>query len=383
MKRLDQYIFHECAPTFLLSLTVFSFILLMQRLSDMFDLVVAKGVPVWEVGRLLALIYPAILMVVMPASLLLAVLLAMGRLSSDSEVVVMRACGVSLTQNLRPILALASLVMVACLIVSVWLAPAGRREFKRAVLDTVVSRLNVSAEEGTFTELAQGVWLYAQKIDEDAGSMEGMFVYTELGKLAGTVVTAKKGSISVAQGGFDLKLTDAEFHQPRADGSYTRTTAAASRIHLPVPIQGSEVEDLTVREMPVDLLFRKAFTESYYNAEWEFHRRLAVPVSCLMLALLGGALGSHHFRTGNSNGVFMCLFVLFLNFLLMTLADTLARRHMVPLAFAMWMPNVILSGLAAWVIVLRNREGSFSVETILALGIAKIRERLHKGERAA
>lgn len=373
MKRLDRYIFHECAPTFLLSMMVFSFILLMQRLAEMFDLVVAKGVPVWEVGRLLALIYPAILMVVMPASLLLAVLLAMGRLSSDSEVVVMRACGVSLVQNLRPIFVLASIVAAATMVVSVWLAPAGRREFKRAVLSTVVDRLNVSAEEGTFTELTNGVWLYAEKIDEDAGSMEGMFVYTDLGKFAGTVVTAKKGSISVAQGGFDLRLTDAEFHQAKGDGSYTRTTAAASRVLLPVPIQGSEVEDLTVREMPFSLLYAKAFGENYYNAEWEFHRRLAVPFSCIMLALLGGALGSHHFRSGNSSGVFMCLFVLFLNFLLMTLGDTLARRHSLPLAVSMWMPNFVLAVLAAWLIALRNREGSLSVEAYLVTGLSRLR----------
>lgn len=373
MKRLDLYIFKECLPTFFLSLAVFSFVMLVQKLSDMFDLVVAKGVPLWEVLRLLGLVYPSLLSVVMPVSLLLAVLLAMGRLSSDSEMVVMRACGVSLLENLRPVIALSAIVTALCLVITLLVGPAGRREFKVQALNTVTSRLNISAEEKSFTELAPGVWLYADSIGEDGLTMEGMFLHTQAGKMAGTVVSAKRGVITVAPGGFDLTLTDAEFHQPREDGTYTKTTARAGRVFLPISSQVNEADELTVREATTGRLIEQAYGEKYFRAEIELYRRFTVPISCIMLGLLGGALGCHHFRSGNSRGMMLCLLVLFVNYALFTLGDALAKRKAMPVPIAMWLPDVALLLLAGWAVSRKNRERELSLETLLNAATVKIR----------
>jgi len=383
MKRLDLYILAECLPTFLLSLAVFSLVLLLQKIAEMFDLVAAKGVPVWEVAKMLLLLYPSLLSLVLPVSLLLAVLLAMGRLSADSEVVVMRACGVSLRQNLRPVFTLSALVMALCLVVTLWLAPAGRREFKRVILDTVVGRLNVSAQEGTFTELSPGVWLYAEKIAEEGGRMEGIFLHTEVGKLANTVVTAVRGSIGVGQGGFELNLEEAQFHQPKPDGSYTKTTARTSRIILPTNQPTGDPDDITARDFSTPDLYRMAFFEGWARGEMEFYRRFTVPVSCLMLGLLGGALGCHHFRAGNSRGLALCLVVLFLNYALFTLGDTLARRKTVSVAFSMWLPDMILGLMALYAIWMKNRERQFSLETALWSWFDRLKGFMAPGEKPA
>lgn len=368
MKRLDLYIFRECLPTFLLSLGVLSFLLLTQKLSDIFDLVIAKGVPAGEVLRLLAYSYPALLSLVLPVCLLLAVLLAMSRLCADSEVVVMRACGVSLLENLRPVFYLSTLIMLFCALNTLWLGPLGRREFKLAAMQTVVGRLNLSAQAQTFTELSSGVWLYAEKIDGDTNRMEGIFLHTEVGKLAGTVVTAKAGSVEPVQEGFALTLTDAQFHQPKEDGGYTRTLAAESRILIPIKSGLGEAEELTVREFDTGQLFAKAFVEDQWRAKMEFWRRITIPLSCLMLGLLGGALGNHHFRSGNGRGLSLCVAVLFINYALFTLGDTLARRQTLPTTLAMWTPVLGLTALTLYVVAVKSRERELGLEnTVFAL----------------
>lgn len=372
MKRLDLYILRECLPTFFLSLAIFSFALMIQKLSEMFDLVVAKGVPVLEVLRLLLLAYPALLALVLPASLLLAVLLAMSRLSADSEVVVMRSLGVGLRQNLKPVLALSAAVMVVCLIITLWLGPLGRREFKLAVFGTILGRLNISTEAGVFTEITPGMWLYAEKIDQEGKKMEGMFLHTGLGKLAGTVVTAREGSVEPADGGMELKLVSAEFHRIAPDGSYTRTTAQSGRIFLPVGGRDA-TEELSVREFPTGKIYSQAFIDGQWRAEMEFYRRFTVPISCLMLGALGGALGCHHFRTGNSRGFALSMVVLFLNYALFTLGDTLARRHVVPVAVAMWIPVTALAGLTWYAVSMKNSERELSFENAVAGAAERIR----------
>lgn len=382
MKRLDLYILKECLPTFFLSLAVFSFALMVQKLSEMFDLIVAKGVPALEVLRLLLLAYPALLSLVLPASLLIAVLLAMSRLSADSEVVVMRSLGVGLNRNLKPVLALSALVMLACLIITLWLGPLGRREFKLAVFGTLVGRLNISTQAGTFTEITPGMWLYAEKIDEDGKRMEGMFLHTGLGKLAGTVVTAREGSVEPADGGLELNLKGAEFHRVTADGSYTRTTAQSGRIFLPVGGRDAG-EELSVREFSTAKIYSQAFEEGQWRAEMEFYRRITIPLSCLMLGALGGALGCHHFRTGNSRGFALSMVVLFLNYALFTLGDTLARRHVVPVAVAMWIPVAALAGLSWYAVAMKNSERELSFENAVARAAESVRKLFAPGGEEA
>src|SRR6476660_198272 len=87
---LRRYFLHEVAVPFLFGIGVFTFILLVARMLKLVELVVNRGVPLVEIGKLFAYILPTFLEVTVPMALLLAVLLSVGRLSSDSEIVALR-----------------------------------------------------------------------------------------------------------------------------------------------------------------------------------------------------------------------------------------------------------------------------------------------------
>jgi len=96
VKILDRYIVRELIVPFVLGLAVFTSILLIVRILKLVELVVNRGVPIGQVLRLFSYILPAFLEVTVPMALLLAILVAFGRLSSDSEIVALRAAGRSL-----------------------------------------------------------------------------------------------------------------------------------------------------------------------------------------------------------------------------------------------------------------------------------------------
>jgi lipopolysaccharide export system permease protein len=373
---LDRYVISECLPTLGLSLSTFAFVLLMQRLLRLSDLVVAKGVPLIEVVRLLMLALPALLPLLLPVSLLLAVLLAMARLSADSEIIAMRACGVGLARNIRPVLALSSVVFVAAAVLSLWAQPVAARSFRSALYESIKSRLSVMTEEGVFTELSPGVTVYAERIDSDSGLLRNLFLHMESGSTRGAWIFAELGEIREVPAGLELVLSRGELHQRLGpDKPYRRLRFDTSRQVVPLPsatAESFEIEEASSRD-----LARKATSPPYDRAaRMELHRRLAIPASCLIFGVLGVSLGVHHARSGKSRGIVVCIVVLFAYYALLTAGKALGHKGALPPELAMWLPDLALGGFAAYAFVRKNREAPLPLEEALARAFRRARRRV-------
>ncbi len=118
MKRiLNSYIIKEIAFPFFMSLLILTFILLIGKILQLMDLMINKGVDFLSIVKLILYLMPSFLTFTIPISLLISVLMAFGRLSGDSEIVVMKASGVSLYQLVQPVLFVA---VTAALVTSVF-----------------------------------------------------------------------------------------------------------------------------------------------------------------------------------------------------------------------------------------------------------------------
>src|SRR5215210_6560987 len=103
MRLLDRYVLREILPPFVIALVVFTFILIIPFIIDMAEQLIAKGVPWPTLLRLTASLVPQALGLTIPMAFLIAILVALGRLSGDREIVVLMACGVSPYRLLRPV----------------------------------------------------------------------------------------------------------------------------------------------------------------------------------------------------------------------------------------------------------------------------------------
>ena len=108
LKTLDRYVIREILPPLLLSLLIFTFILSIQPTVEYLEALVAKGVPWRTAMKMLLTLSPQALGLTIPMSLLVGVLIGLGRMSGDREAVALLACGVSPYRLLRPILMVAA-----------------------------------------------------------------------------------------------------------------------------------------------------------------------------------------------------------------------------------------------------------------------------------
>src|SRR5580692_6010670 len=124
MRLLDKYIGREITSHATLGLAVFTFVFFVPQLVRLMDLVVRHSGGVSTVTLLFLCTLPPVLIFTIPMAVLVGVLIGLGRLSSDSEIVALHASGISLRRLLLPIGLIALLATLATLATTFWLTPA-------------------------------------------------------------------------------------------------------------------------------------------------------------------------------------------------------------------------------------------------------------------
>src|SRR5262245_63260645 len=99
MRIIDRYVIREVLLPFVIALLVFTFILIVPSMMQYAEAFIAKGVPTSIVLRAMATLLPSSLALSIPSALLIALLIASGRLSADREFVAMQACGISVARD--------------------------------------------------------------------------------------------------------------------------------------------------------------------------------------------------------------------------------------------------------------------------------------------
>ena len=149
---LDRYVWKELFFPFCVGIFVFTFLLLIDKIFDLTDLIINKGVPIPLVLLLLAYILPAFLVLTIPIGFLLAILVAFGRLSADMEVVAFKASGVSPLRLLRPVLIFA----VGATLATGWLimegVPRSNYAFKSLFFDILRTQAAIGIKERVFND---------------------------------------------------------------------------------------------------------------------------------------------------------------------------------------------------------------------------------------
>src|SRR5438309_1951215 len=137
---LDRYIARELVSPFLFGSALFTFFLVIDRIYQLTELVITKGVPFHLVVQLLVFMLPSFLAHTLPMALLVAVLLAGGRLAGDLEIIACKAAGVSLLRLFRPVLAAAVLVGAAVAGLTLVVNPLANRAFQNQLFKILQSR---------------------------------------------------------------------------------------------------------------------------------------------------------------------------------------------------------------------------------------------------
>jgi lipopolysaccharide export system permease protein len=163
--RIHRYILREISAPTILSLLIFTFVLLMGKIPKLTELVINKGVPATEILQLFSYLLPTFFSITVPLSFLLGILLTFGRFSADNEFVALKASGISLYSLIKPVLFLAFLFTLLTAWLTISIEPASKTAFREKLFRIASSSAGVSIKPGVFNDKFDGIVLYTQGMD--------------------------------------------------------------------------------------------------------------------------------------------------------------------------------------------------------------------------
>ena len=350
MRLIDRYICRQLFSHALLGLGIFTFVFFVPQLVRLMDLVV-RHPGSWSTILILFLsTFPGILGLTLPMGVLVGVLIALGRLSADSELIAMSALGMGRRRLLAPVGILAVGATALTFAMTLWLAPLSVRTF-RALEDRLrAGQASYQVSPRVFDERFPRAVLYVNDIDSAATRWKGVF-------LAGTDkgvsrLTLAEEAIVIAdrsEGKLELHLRNGSVHEFSSADPGRYSLSAFGERDLPVDVKSAEGDHVSEPGIPgrtMSALWQER--QSQREASVEIQRRLSFPFACISFALLAMPIGARPRRGGRAAGFLITLVLITGYYLMFTIGTGLARQGTIPIWAGIWTANVIMAGLGLY-----------------------------------
>ena len=311
MREVTRYVLRRLVEaTLLVTLALAGVVWLSQSLQHV-DLIVNRGISFFTFLNLTLLLLPSFLAILLPFALFIAVVHTYRRLTMDSEIIVLRAAGLSPLALAKPALILAGMIVVISYGITLYLQPAGVREFKDLQFTFRGDYSRVLLQEGIFNTLGDGLTVYIRSRQPN-GVVQGILVHDNRDPAAPVTMMAESGFLVRTPKGPRLTLINGnrqEFDAVRRKLGLLYFDR--HNIDLTSLIGEQGIRWREPRERYLHELFGPPQDDNdrAYVAELraEGHHRLVVPLFSVVLTLLGvvALLGGEFSRRGQTGRLFL------------------------------------------------------------------------------
>jgi lipopolysaccharide export system permease protein len=368
MRVMTKGIFKEMAAVAGIALLGLVVLVLLQQAVRLADLITKQGVSPLSIVPILALALPALVVTILPVCSLMAPAITYSRLASDSELLALRATGYSFYQLLTPILGLGVFMGVATAVLVLEVIPHANFLARQLVFDAVSTSLQLRVRERVFQSPLPGLVVYVERVDESNGQLEGVLIADNRTSEA-TTIFASEAEILPDFAGMRVVVKMRNGSLLRREGEQSMQQATFERysfvIEVGNPWEGVELSRKRVREMTLGEIWQQAQTlrvsgGSHLRALVEWHKRVALPVSCLVLVFVGAPVGGLNRRTGRLGGFAISAGSLLLYYILVTAGASLAETGTISPFLGVWGPNVLAVAAAVYLVLTADGRQPFS-----------------------
>jgi LPS export ABC transporter permease LptG/LPS export ABC transporter permease LptF len=389
LRTLDRYVIREILPPMFLSLLIFTFILEIPPVMDQLEQLVAKGVPWLTAGRMLLTLLPQALGLTIPMSLLVGLLIGLGRMSGDREAVALLACGVSPYRLLRPILLLAAAAGGVHLWVMLSAIPDANQTFRQITYDVISQQVENDIRPQVFYTNFPNLILYTRDVVPGGGGWKDVLV-ADTRKPTTDLYMARRGRLILDRDKqtVDLVLEDGTRYSTRGtDGKEVETYRFPQQLTVTLDpksvfqrfelIRG--MNELTIPQLWDQAAEKKKNGFPAHQEMEAINQRFSFPAACLVFAVIGVALGLTVARDGKLAGFVVGIAVIFAYYIFLYLAQSVTKgyysgpaggaRPLIVAQLSRWTPNLVLLPFGILALIWRARwaEGRLPFRSLVKL----------------
>jgi lipopolysaccharide export system permease protein len=359
-KKFHFYILKELSYILLLSLAILTFILVMNRLGKLTDLVINKGVEFSDIMLLVVYSSPPFLTFTLPMAFLLSTIVTLGRLSTENEILALKASGVNLRCLFVPIASVGILITAVALFNTNFLLPTSANLFRDTLLNVLKKGIALDDKEGIFNDTIPGIVIYIDKVDPQSKKLSGILVSDDRDKDEKQTISASNGFIHLDPVTLDLSfiLSSGSLHKWEKKNDVYRTVSFRDYTFT-INLERMLPPSAGVRKRPFEMdraELRKAMNfadrDGKYDLQIEIFKKITIPLSSLAFVILAVPLGIRRKVEGRFSGIMYSLVLFVFYYMLMALTENLGRSLRIPPIFIASIPNTTIALLGLY--LLRN-----------------------------
>ncbi len=388
MNLLERYIFRTAATAFALCLSALTGVIWISSAIREMDLVSGKGQTLLVFLQVTLLTLPALIMIIAPIALFAAVLYALNKLNSDSELIVMNAAGMAPIKVAKPLGLLTILVSVIVGYITIFAMPDSFRTLRDMLTKIRADVVTKFLQEGRFTTIDKGITFHFRE-KNPGGAMLGILIHDARDPSKQTTYLAERGQIVESNGSAYIILESGSVHRQQ-EASRDNAIVAYDRYAIDLDQFGADGEKVVYkpRERSTFDLITADPNDNYVRIQSgrfraELHERFANPIyplACMMIgfAALGGAKTT---RQGRGSAIAAAVIAMVALRIAGFGASGLATRS------AMWTPLIYLvpvgATLVAAAIAWRTMAGVVHTPAIVTRTTELVEDLMARGRRLA
>jgi lipopolysaccharide export system permease protein len=364
MRLLDQYVIRNFVQVYFYCIAGFISIWLIFDVSDNISTFIDEHVGLLLVARYYATQIPQVLIILLPVSLLLSLLFALGRMSRSNEIVSMLTAGVSLPRVLMPLIGTGGLTVAASMALNYSLAPHAELA-RKSFLSEAQSRPARTIQGQIFRNRTDLRTWFIQNFRPGDNTFNNVQVLQQDAKddIVTSYVAARAyyrtdsktwalENVRVVHYDPAGNITSEEFLPSLKIEHWSETPFRLSSANV-------QAEFLSLPELREYLHFNADFPATLL-APFRTHLqyRLALPWTCLVVVCIAAPLGIGYSRRGVLSSVAAAVILVFSMNFLVHLFLALGEGDRVPAWIAAWTPNILFAAIGLYLLYLRasNRE---------------------------
>lgn len=334
-----------------MALGVLTFVMMLGNLIKIADLIINKGVDIVSVGKVFLLMVPYLLTYTVPIAALAAVLLSLGRLSGDNEIVAIKASGINLFTLIFPLLVFGTILSLVLVIFNDRVIPYARFASRKTLMEVGIKNPAAALEPGVFINSFEKYILFIYRIDQN--KLTNVRIYEPQGddKPTRTIVAKHGEFIAIPDKKVvKLKLTNGTSDEPDPENPSSFYKLNFKTYFMTLNLAQAQdkgklekkPKDMTIQELNNEINKLKKEGIDTTPLLTRIHEKIALAFSCLVFILLGSSLAIITRRREKAINFGMSFVIAGIYYLLLIGSEAISLQGYVNPAIAMWLPNIIL-----------------------------------------
>ena len=351
MRILDKYILKEFIGPFLFGVCAFTSVFVgTGTLYRIANLINQYGASMWAAFRILVLALPSIIVITFPMSVLLGSLMAFGRMSAASEIIVMRSGGQNFPRLAMPIFITALCISLGTTAFNEFVVPKANNAYNRIINEEVKAGAQPTTQDHIILKNVKGSdissLMYARQYDGQEKRLKDLTVQEFVNDVLTRVEKA-----DYAEWDGDKWI----MHKGTRTMTFNHQTLPISQKPNKMAESQKKPDELTIRELKEQIKVLDNNSVDTNKMKVELFNRFSMPLASLVCALVGAPLGLQKQRGSSSIGFGISVIVIFIYYSIMTISNALGNGGRIPPYVAAFLPDVITGIAGIWLIYKKSR----------------------------